>query len=105
MRLILPIILWASVVPASCTAGSGEVEAKPSNSDKVEEFFRFNDKNGDGKISKEELKLSINYPGQNLVTNNADLEKIFQNYDKNHDNYIGKGELTSILDNAYPGQK
>jgi calmodulin len=63
--------------------------------DELAEAFAFFDKNGDGHISKEELKMVLLQLGENL--GEEEIEEIFKEADLNNDGIIDYHEFITIF--------
>ena len=63
----------------------------------LKETFKQFDKNGDGKISKDELKSVLMGDGASL-TNDEEIDAIIKKVDKNGDGVIDYNELIDLMD-------
>ena len=57
--------------------------------------FQLLDKNGDGKISKEEIKAVIKQCGGSFF--DEEVERVIQNVDKDGDGYLNYNEFLNIM--------
>ncbi|XAR61879.1 hypothetical protein NMG60_11016422 [Bertholletia excelsa] len=70
----------------------------PITNERLKQFIQQYDRNGDGKLSREELKQAFKSQGFYFCGRKA--KKAIQHADHNHDNYISEEELNELLQYA-----
>lgn len=68
----------------------------PTSREDAESLVREYDVNGDGKITFEELVVSI-VKRKETKDKDSELQKLFQNFDSDGDGALNKGELIALL--------